>query len=180
MERSADEIILASLLGKHKKEYQKIYKETHGRSTLEVHELRTLLIIESCTLIEGLANLYLSLKCDAELFSTLEKATVIEKWTTIPALLIEGYHLDKSRSTYKHLVELVKLRNSIIHPKPIVIVGGILKHKGAHSKRSNNEHKAILSYVRLPIRLVENLIKYDKETMRFQVESIKRLINGKR
>ncbi len=124
--------------------------------------------------------MYLSLKCDAEIFSTLEKATVIEKWTTIPALLIEGYHLDKSRSTYKHLVELVKLRNSIIHPKPEVIVDGILKHKGVYPKRSSNEHKAILSYVRLPIRLVENLSKYDKETMKYQVEFIKRLIKGKR
>ena len=176
MARSADEIILAELVGKHKKEFQSECEKEEKNSMRKI-ELRTIIVIETCTLIEALANLYLALKCDAGLFASLENVSLLEKWCSIPRLFNPKYKLDKSRVLYENLKELIRKRNSIIHYKPTIVKSGVTIHKGKFPKKSNDEDKLTLTFTQLPIRLLENLKKHDN-CMSMETSQVREIING--
>lgn len=176
MTRSADELILARLVGKHKKEFQSVCKE-EKRNSIRKIELKTIIEIETCTLVEALVNLYLALKCDAGLFASLENVRLLEKWCSIPRLFNPKYKLDKSSVLYENLYELIRRRNLIVHYKPAIIKSGVTIHKGRFPKKSNDEDKLTLAFTQLPIRLLENLKKYDNY-MTVETAQIREIING--
>ena len=176
MTRSADELILARLVGKHKKEFQSVCKE-EKRNSIRKIELKTIIEIETCTLVEALVNLYLALKCDAGLFASLENVRLLEKWCSIPRLFNPKYKLDKSSVLYENLYELIRRRNLIVHYKPAIIKSGVTIHKGRFPKKSNDEDKLTLAFTQLPIRLLENLKKYDNY-MTVETAQVREIING--
>ena len=176
MTRSADEIILAHLVGKHKKEFQSEC-EKEKRNSMHKIELRTIIVIETCTLIEALANLYLALKCDAELFTSLENVRLLEKWCSIPRVFNPKYKLDKNTVLYMNLNNLIQRRNLIVHYKPAIVKSGVTIHKGKFPKKSNNEDKLILAFTQLPIQLLDNLKKYD-DCMSVETAQVRGIING--
>ncbi len=176
MTRSADEIILAHLVGKHKKEFQSVCKE-EKRNTMRKIELKTIIEIETCTLVEALANLYLALKCDAGLFASLENVRLLEKWCSMPRLFNPEYKLDKSTVLYRNLDDLIQRRNLIVHYKPAIVKSGVTIHKGKFPKKQNNEDKLILAFTQLPIQLLDNLKKYDN-CMSVETAQVREIING--
>ncbi len=176
MKRSADEIILAKLVGKHKNEFQSEC-EKEKRNSMRKIELRTSIVIETCTLVEALANLYLAYKCDARLFASLENVRLLEKWCSIPRLFNPKYELDKSTVLYRNLDDLIKRRNLIVHYKPAIVKSGVTIHKGKFPKKQNNEDKLILAFTQLPIQLLDNLGKYDN-CMSMEAFPIINEING--
>ncbi len=176
MTRSADELILARLVGKHKKEFQSEC-EKEKRNSMRKIELKTIIEIETCTLVEALANLYLALKCDSGLFASLENVRLLEKWCSIPRLLNPKYKLDKSTVLYRNLDDLIKRRNLIVHYKPAIVKSGVTIHEGKFPKKQNNEDKLILAFTQLPIQLLDNLGKYDN-CMSVSTAQVREIING--
>jgi len=177
MKRSADETLLARIIGKHKKEFESESKKNEINSIMRTMELKTIIPIEACTLVEALANLYLSLKCDAGLFGSLEKVSLLEKWYSIPRLFNSKYKLVKSSVLYRNLRELIRTRNSIIHHKPVIVKNGVVVHKGNYPKKPNNEYELIIAFTQIPIKLLENLEKYD-DCMSLDIHTIRVAINS--
>ncbi len=177
VERSADEMMLALLVGKHKKEFQSECDKEEDSMCKK--GLRIIIVIETCTLIEALANLYLAFKCDAGLFASLENVSLLEKWCSIPRLFNPKYKLGKSTVLYGNMKTLIQRRNLIIHYKPAIVKNGVTVHKGKLPKKQDNEDKLILAFTQLPIQLLDNLNKFD-DCMKCDTAILRDMINGPR
>lgn len=121
----------------------------------------THIILLSASLVEAIANMFYCERADSELFAILERATPIEKWITLPNLFIPSYSLSKSGKLYNTLKLLISRRNAILHPKPQIIKGESLIHKGNLTKKTKDEYKLHLEFCELPSLLVNNLKIYD-------------------
>ena len=144
----------------------KTFKIPPGYPTAKyaLEDARLKIYLLSATCVEALANYYLSLKTDAELFAIFEKVSPVEKWVTVPRLLIPTYRFPKSGSLYLILKKLIKIRNEIIHHKPLIAVDKKIIHKGKITKKEDDisEHKFTLACVSLPLKLAKYLAKYDE------------------
>lgn len=112
--------------------------------------------------MEALANFYLALRSNEEVFKLLEYASVIDKWTVVPCLFIPGYKLPKSEQIYNDLNLLVKMRNAFTHVKPKVVHDGRIIHKGNFPNHLPDDYQFTMNCVSLPLRLLKNLRKFDK------------------
>jgi len=119
------------------------------------------IVLIASSLIEAMANVFLSQHATSESFSALERATPIEKWETLPKLFIQSYSLPKGERTYKTLKLLNKRRNCLTHPKPRVEKGDIILHKGNLFERTTDEYKLHQDFCALPSLLIENMKKHD-------------------
>jgi hypothetical protein len=128
------------------------------RSTTE--ELRLKVIILAATYVEALANLYLSIKLDAEQFAAVDRLELVAKWRSIPSLLLPGYSLPKGGAILGDLKKLVSQRNAVAHMKPRITKSGDVIQEGNLPKKIRI-HSQIERWDRLPDTLVENLGKYD-------------------
>jgi len=121
----------------------------------------THIILISASLVEAIANMIYSDRADSEMFAILERATPIEKWVTLPKLYIPSYSLSKSGKLYNTLKLLISRRNNMLHPKPQILKGEGLIHKGNLTKKTKDEYKLHLDFCELPSLLVNNLKTYD-------------------
>ena len=101
----------------------------------------THIVLISASLVEALANMFYSECADSEMFAILERATPIEKWLTLPRLYIPSYSFPKGGKLYNTLKLLISRRNSILHPKPQILKGEGLIHKGNLTKKTKDEYK---------------------------------------
>jgi hypothetical protein len=120
------------------------------------------IVLVAASLVEAMANMFLSRHASSETFAILERATPIEKWVTLPKLLLPSYSLPKDEKTYKTLKLLSNRRNSITHPKPHLVKGSLMVHKGNLFKRTTDEYGLHLDFCALPLLLIENMKKYDE------------------
>jgi hypothetical protein len=136
---------------------QRVYRN-QDRSNTE--ELRLKVIILAATYVEALANLYLSIKLDAEQFAAVDRLEFVAKWTSIPSLFLPGYALPKGGAIFGDLKTLVNQRNAVVHIKPKITNSGNVIQEGNLPKKIQI-HSQIKRWDRLPDALVENLGKYD-------------------
>jgi hypothetical protein len=97
----------------------------------EVH-----VVLVASSMIEAMANMLLSKYTDSETFAVLERANPIEKWVTLPGLFVPGYSFRKDGSLYNTLKLLIARRNALTHPKPQIVIGDKIIHRGNTPKRS--------------------------------------------
>lgn len=121
----------------------------------------THIILISASLVEAIANMFYCERADSEMFAILERATPIEKWVTLPKLYIPSYSLSKSGKLYNTLKLLISRRNGILHPKPQIMKGEGLIHKGNLTTKTKDEYNLHLEFCELPSLLVNNLKNYD-------------------
>ena len=144
----------------------KVFKIPLGYPTAKyaLEDARLRIYLLSATCVEALANYYLSFKTNAEQFTIFEKANPVEKWVAVPRLIIPTYRFPKNGSLYQVLKKLIKIRNDIVHPKPLLYINQKLIHKGKPPKYEKEEkvHDFTLACVSLPIKLAKHLAKYDK------------------
>lgn len=166
---SAYHSILASALAQHEFEYLEFYavnSKKHGAmiellETLE--ERRMVLVLLASSLIEAVANVYLSLKLDTHEFEFLEMSSPLDKWTIVPGFFLPNYEFPKDGMLYQDLQSLFSRRNGITHMKPEVKRDGKRIHRGNHPPLSESEHKQMLRWLSLPGRLLDHLTKYDNK-----------------
>jgi hypothetical protein len=121
------------------------------------------IILTVSSLIEAMANVFLSRHAASDTFSILERATPIEKWETLPKLYIKDYSLPKGETTYQILKLLNQRRNCLTHPKPRMEKGGEILHKGNLFETTHDEFKLHQQFCALPAMLTENMKKYDND-----------------
>lgn len=169
-EFTAYHTIIGLTLQKYFTEYIKLRKnadDIEGKESLfKEHgfvfkQYRIVIISLCCIHIESLINFYLAKKTDENQFSILESAKLIDKWVTLPSLFIPDYKITTDSQLFEDLKLLIKRRNALTHPKPMLIIDGEQIHKGNVPKPSKDEHKFTSNCVSLPKRLIINLLKYD-------------------
>lgn len=119
------------------------------------------IVLTVSSLVEAMANVFLSKHAAAETFSVLERATPIEKWETLPKLYIQNYSLPKGETTYRIFKLLNQRRNCLTHPKPRIEKGGAILHKGNLFEPTPDEFKLHQQFCALPLMLTENMKKFD-------------------
>lgn len=119
------------------------------------------IVLTVSSLVEAMANVFLSRHAESDAFSILERATPIEKWETLPKLYIKDYSLPKGETTYRILKLLNQRRNCLTHPKPRMKKGGEVLHKGNLFETTPDEFKLHQQFCALPAMLTENMKKYD-------------------
>lgn len=160
-------MLLGSTLNQHAKEYQKYYALSHKRhgDMVEmmdsIEERRIVLAILTASLLEAVANVYLALKLNPSQFAIFEMCSVIDKWVVIPSLILPNFSFPKGGDLHESLTTLIRRRNWIAHMKPQVECNGKRVHKGNCPKTSKSDHQLILGWLALPVRLIDNLAKYD-------------------
>lgn len=166
---------IAYALQKAKEDHKALYEEIKKFDPLEeysqyppkvayfvafsrrIFRSETHIVLISASLVEALANMFYSERADSEMFAILERATPIEKWLTLPKLYIPSYSFQKGGKLYNTLKLLISRRNSILHPKPQMLKGEGLIHKGNLTKKTKDEYKLHLDFCELPSLLVHNL-----------------------
>jgi hypothetical protein len=148
-------------------------KFAHLFDPVEEASIPVLLLAHS--LVEALANWYLAMKCDVELFAGLERWSVMRKWALAPRFWLPEYSLPKDGELSKDLHWLIARRNRIAHPKADIETGGRPVHKGNYPEVSDTEHDHVVACGALPRRLVTHLQKFDSASyvrmMSFALES---------
>jgi hypothetical protein len=149
----------ATTVGKCESDRWRLYFEKFG---FRVDTSRLIITVLTCSFLEALANFYIASKTDANQFAVLERASILEKWVTIPRFYNPRYELPKDEQLYQDLKLVITSRNAITHPKPLVVVDGANVHKGNIPKKSADEHAFTLRSASLPMRLLKHLWKYDQ------------------
>ncbi len=121
----------------------------------------THIVLIAASLVEAIANMFYSERADSEMFAILERAKPIEKWVTLPKIYIPSYSFSKSGKLYNTLKLLISRRNSLLHPKPQMIKGEGLVHKGNLTKKTKDEYTLHLDFCELPSLLLKNLKTHD-------------------
>ncbi len=119
-----------------------------------------IILITNC-LIEALANLYLTNKCDEKQFAALEQLSIYEKLVESPKQFLKKYEFPKNE-LYHDLGQLLALRKSLVHPKPRVFVNRQKTHKGNLAKRGQVSILNPEKCVSLPARVVAHIWNYDR------------------
>jgi hypothetical protein len=119
-----------------------------------------IILITNC-LIEALANLYLTYKCDGEQFNTLERLSTFEKIAEAPKQFLKGYEFPENQ-LYHDLGQLLALRKSLVHPKPRVFVNGQITQKGNLAKKKQVSMLNPEKCASLPARVVAHIWNYDQ------------------
>ncbi len=114
-------------------------------------------IVWTWTLLENLANFYISTKCDAEVFSELQKSEL--KWIAVPKLFTPTYSCPADIVT--DLNRLATRRNAVIHGKPLVSIDGDNRQAGNEPAITVDEHEFMTAIATLPRRLIDNLLQHD-------------------
>ena len=180
-QRSAFEIIIAATLKSNLKRYLELYEEIEKYNSgkfpskkvqiegyykqfeFSLDESRLNIFLTAASLIEATANLYLSSKMDAALFAVFDKANFVDKWCHAPKLFSEGYSIPRDGQLYEELTQLKQIRDAIVHSKPEILVNGKRVHKGKVPNKFFQDHSFCLKIALLPYKLLENLLKFDKE-----------------
>lgn len=129
---------------------------------MPLNEARLNIYLNSASLIEAAANLYLSLKTDSDLFEVFSNMNIVQKWCVAPKLLIGQYKFNKKGQLYKDLLNLKQIRNAIVHLKPETYFDGKRIHKGKNPKAIFGNHDFCVRAANLPFKLIENLLEYDR------------------
>lgn len=114
-------------------------------------------IVWTWTLLENLANFYTSTKCDAAVFSELQKSEL--KWTVVPKLFAPTYLCPEDIVT--DLNRLATRWNAVIHGKPLISVDGDKRRAGKEPAITVDEHEFMTAIATLPRRVIDNLLLYD-------------------
>jgi hypothetical protein len=146
-------------IGKSEEERRHLYFERFG---FRLESSRLIITLLTCCDIEGMANFYIATKTDEKKFAILENASLLDKWVTIPRFFCPEYELPKDGQLYQDLKLLITERNSIVHPKPVINIDDNKVHKGNMPKRKTDEHEFTHRNAKLPLRLMQNLWKYDQ------------------
>lgn len=128
----------------------------------KLEERRVVLALLIASYIEAIANVYLSFRRDAEQFGKIERSSILEKWSSIPASFVPGYRLDPSSDLFVELKALKECRNGIVHMRPLFEVDGDPIHPGNTHALEAISHESVMRWITLPERLVENIRKFDK------------------
>jgi hypothetical protein len=124
-------------------------------------QIHAVIILLTNSLIEALANFYLTNKCDEEQFKTLERLSTLDKLVVVPKLLLKQYEFPKDEELYYDLKLLLDLRTSLVHPKPRVTVNEATTHKGNLAKKSSVLALTPEKCVSLPARVVAHIWNFD-------------------
>lgn len=130
-------------------------------STIE--QYRISVIVLSCALIEYVINFYLGTKCDAEKFKKLDRESLLNKWMEVPKRFVPTYDLPAKSELAEDLSKLIERRKAIVHAKPAIRIDGDNRHKGNHPLIVLDENNFIRRCATLPLRLFENLLKFDAQ-----------------
>jgi hypothetical protein len=130
-------------------------------------------IVWTCTLLENLANFYISTKCDAEVFSKLQKGKLAKKWIVIPKLFAPTYSCPAD--IVNDFDRLMTRWNAVIHGKPLISIEGDKRHAGNEPAITVDEHEIMTATATLPRRLIDNLLLHDPS---FQLLSDFRVLCG--
>ena len=139
---------------------EKIGHEPSYQPALE--ERRVVVIMLVAGYIEALINLYCSFRLDPKQLDAMDRLPIPEKWSAVPSFCEPSYQLDKSRELYNDLRNLIKCRNAIVHMRPQFKVGGEIVHHGNGAPLEAVSHDSLMKWISLPLRLAQNLKKYDK------------------
>lgn len=115
----------------------------------------------SHALCEAVINTILALglckaKCEG-LFSIIEKVDMEKKWRVAPKSFCQSYSMDCSQAYWETLKHLIKDRNSLVHYKINLKIGGKEVLQGSRTKRISfdDQTKWIFRYFSLPYDLDE-------------------------
>lgn len=126
-----------------------------------IEQYRISIIILCSVLAEYSINFYLSTKFDAKKFKDLEQKSLIKKWAEIPKQFLPAYELPPKLK--EDLSKLNERRIMIVHPKPAMSIDGDNRHQGNHPPVTLDENDFICRCASLPLRLVENLLQFDRK-----------------
>lgn len=139
-----------------------------------ISSIKHSLVVVVATYLEGIVNYYLSLKMNAEQFKSIERGSLIDKWSGAIEFVVPNYKLEKGKEAYCSLSELINTRNDLIHYKPRIVEHIVeppkssisVLHKGSTLKHLDDSHNSdrrkIERWVKLPNQLLDHLLSYDK------------------
>jgi hypothetical protein len=128
-----------------------------------IEQYRLSVIVLSCALLEHTINFYLCTKCDGKKFEELERRPIFKKWSEVPNEFVRSYQLAQTSELSKDLTQLISRRKAIVHAKPMMSIDGDKRHKGNVPEIAFDEHEFIGRRVSLPVRLIDNLLKFDSD-----------------
>ena len=126
---------------------------------LEQRRAVVLLLTASC--VEAVANFCLACKATPDQFTVLERATFLEKWTTVPSLFLPGYSLPRDGELFQDLKRVHDRRNALMHLKENVSIAGVTTSLKSTPARAGDEHIFIPRCGTLPDRLFSHLCTFD-------------------
>src|SRR5207249_4736296 len=92
-----------------------------------------------------------------ELFHVIEKAELRQKWLFGPKSFAPGYRFPRGTGIHETLTMLSRQRNSLVHQKIELEVGGarLLEGSGIERKPYDEEQRWLLRFFSLPYDLAE-------------------------
>jgi hypothetical protein len=135
---------------------QPLYKST-------IEQYRISVIVLCSALVEYAINFYLSTKSDATKFKDLESKPLFVKWTEVPKQFVPTYDLPPKSELAEDLSKLIERRKAIVHAKPAMSIDDDNRHQGNHPPVALDENDFISRCASLPLRLVENLLQFDRK-----------------
>ena len=127
----------------------------------QLEERRAVAVLLAASCVEAVANFCLACKASPDQFAVLERATFIEKWTTVPTLFFPGYTLPRDGELFQDLKRVHERRNALMHLKETVTVAGVTSSPGTPPPRAGDEHVFIPRCRTLPDRLLSHLCTFD-------------------
>ena len=136
--------------------------ETHDAGR-QVIEASFIFCVVAASFIEAIANLYLALKCgaDATLFATLERTNIEDKWEALPRLFNPSYKLNFGVLPGSDFVQLIRIRNKIVHSKAFIKENETVFQKGTKVDFTAQDMAFFQRLGSLPKLLVQNLERHD-------------------
>jgi len=134
-------------------------------ATEAVNSSKYTLVIIVSAYVEAIANFYLSQKLTTDQFNAIENCKIQDKWTGLLEIVVEGYRIEPGAEMYGLLKTLVSTRNDLVHYKPKFRNEGKDVHKGSglkHLKDDQKDRDKIRKWSKLPRKLIDNLLEYDK------------------
>ena len=140
--------------------------ESNGKTlrdlVVQQGQVHAVIVLLTNSLIEALANFYLTNKCDEEQFKTLERLSTLDKLVVVPKLLLKEYEFPKGEQLDGDLKLLLDLRTSLVHSKPKVTMNEETTHEGNLAKSSSILALTPEKCVSLPARVVAHIWNYDR------------------
>jgi len=126
-----------------------------------VEQRRAVVLLLTASCVEATANFCLACNATPDQFAVLERATFLEKWTTVPSLFLPGYSLPRDGELFQDLKRVHDRRNALMHLKERVTMAGVTSSPGVTPARAGDEHIFIPRCRTLPDRLFSHLCRFD-------------------
>jgi hypothetical protein len=118
-------------------------------------------ILLSYALVEGIANLFLSLKADEEQFEELAGTALLDKWEVLPCLFISAYRFPKGSRLAADLRQLFDWRSAYASTLPDETPGSSASRQRGLPGTVADYDAFIDACICLPCRLLANLVHSD-------------------